>query len=264
MNAIAFYQKKGVNFDVSEGSKSVLSKLNAVSSILSAVPGLAGTVSAFQNVISIKDSVLSLRTNASEKIDSVVGFIDKAQSALTTGQELLNAQQILSNTAKLTTATALQADALIGNEAIAETGTYVYPTVGSATAMLENEGIVDASTAAQKGIVSTVTNTLEKSKENLVKLKGQLAIVDGYIVKIENSLTDFGNVILFKLRNCVVSLDTKGPGSMEAFIPNAANNAANDEIVKITKNITTLQNNSIKSVNSILKTVASTLNLPLK
>lgn len=252
MNAIAFYQKKGVNFDVSEGSKSVLSKLNAVSSILSAVPGLAGTVSAFQNVISIKDSVLSLRTNASEKIDSVVNLIDKTQTALNKGQQILNLNQILSNEAKLGTVTALQADSLAGN-ALPQ---YKYPTA-TTPAAIETETTADVTTATQEGLVSTLITNLENAKSNLIKAKEYLTVVDGYIAKIDNSLTDFGNIILFKLRNSVVRLDAKGPGSLEAFIPNAANNAANNEIAKITKNITTLQNNSIKSVNSILKIAAN-------
>lgn len=252
MNAIAFYQKKGINFDIKDGSKLVLSKLNAVSSILSAVPGLAGTVSAFQNVISIKDSVLSLRNNANEKIDSVVKLIDETQSALNKGQQVLNLNQILSNSAKFETVSALQVDSLAGNAL----PYYKYPTGTTPSALIE-EATVDATTLAQEGIVSTLITNLENAKANLVKAKEHLTVVDGYIAKIDNSLTDFGNIILFKLRNSVVRLDAKGPGSLEAFIPNAANNAANEEITKITKNITTLQNNSMKSVNSILKIAAN-------
>lgn len=254
MNALAYYQKKGINFDTSENASLTLSKLNAVSSILSAVPGLGGTISAFQNVINIKDSVLSLRKNASDKIDSVVNLIDKTQTELNLGQKLLNVNQVASNTAKLVTAGALQADSLLGNEAPGPR--YVYGGATTAAALGE-EGTIDTITAGQSALVETITTNLENAKSNLIKAKDYLSIVDDYIVKIENNLTDFGNVILFKLRNCIVSLDTKGPGSIEAFIPNAANIAANEEIEKISKNISSLQNNSLKSVNSIIKIAAN-------
>ena len=196
MNAIAFYQKKGINFDIKDGSKSVLSKLNAVSSILSAVPGLAGTVSAFQNVISIKDSVLSLRTNASEKIDSVVKIIDNTQTILNKAQSYLSDKQADANDNAYETSQAIFDDL----DGVGPTKVW---TPAESISKLQNESnfneqIIGPATKA----VTKAIEQLENAKANLVKAKEHLTVVDGYIAKIDNSLTDFGNIILFKKQCC--------------------------------------------------------------
>lgn len=251
MNAINYYQQKGINFDISEGSMAFFTKLNAIPSILSLVPGLAGVSSALNNVISIRRSVADLKQNADEKIDFITNEINRVQSLLNKGQDAVAAAQSKTNKAKYNTiSTGLLSDLSgVGPSKVFS------PTV--TTTELEAEEAADAASETCAKTVAKLTEQLENAKTNLTTAKGYLSGVDSYISQIDNKLTDYCNTILYKLRNCVIETGKSGPGSITASIPTRANTMATEQLSKISSSITQLQNSSIKSVNKILSIAAN-------